>query len=130
MDDSNTYAAGAPAESATPAPARAGAAGGDADSNGNGNGHGTSPSASAAAKRRRRGSRGGQHRKRVDLATDSVEPDELPDPIREGRVTDPDAADKALVRKPQIGDTRAAPFVPSKPPPGPAVVAKPASAAG
>jgi ribonuclease E len=49
-------------------------------------------------------------------------PDELPEPIREGKVQDRDAAEKSLVRKPRIGDTRpAAPFVPAVPPPGPAV---------
>jgi len=36
-------------------------------------------------------------------------PQELPDPPHEGRVTDVDAAERALVRKPQIGDTRPAP---------------------
>jgi ribonuclease E len=38
----------------------------------------------------------------------------------EGKVRDPEVAERALVRKPQVGDTRAA-LVPSKPPPGPAV---------
>jgi ribonuclease E len=46
-------------------------------------------------------------------------PDELPEPMREGRVQDVDAAEKSLVRKPQVGDTRI-PIVPSTPPPGPA----------
>jgi ribonuclease E len=36
-------------------------------------------------------------------------PDELPEPMREGRAMSVEAADKALVRKPQIGDTRPAP---------------------
>jgi ribonuclease E len=78
------------------------------------------------AKRRRRGSRGGQNRKRAETAGEDggdaggIAPDELPEPIREGRVTDIDAADKALVRKPKIGDTKA-PFVPAMPPPGPAI---------
>jgi ribonuclease E len=39
-------------------------------------------------------------------------PDELPEPMREGRPTSVEAADKALVRKPQIGDTRPAPAPP------------------
>ena len=39
--------------------------------------------------------------------------------MREGRVQDVDAAERSLVRKPQIGDTRA-PLVPAVPPPGPA----------
>ena len=34
---------------------------------------------------------------------------ELPDPPREGMMASPEAADAALVRKPQIGDTRPAP---------------------
>ncbi len=46
-------------------------------------------------------------------------PDELPEPMREGRVQDIEAAEKSLVRKPQVGDTRN-PSVPSTPPPGPA----------
>jgi ribonuclease E len=92
---------------------------------------------SSAAKRRRRGSRGGQNRNRKpagaagdvtdDGDTDGGErPTELPEPMREGRVSDVEAADRALVRKPKVGDTRA-PFVPAMPPPGPAVL-KPASA--
>ena len=130
MDDSNT-SAGAPVEPAPPAAARA--AGADANARPDGD----DAASSTAAKRRRRGSRGGQTRKRPDDATDagfddaatSAQPDELPEPIREGRVTDPEAADKALVRKPKIGDTRA-PFVPAMPPPGPAVVGKAATGAG
>ena len=46
---------------------------------------------------------------------------ELPDPPREGKMASPEAADAALVRKPQIGDTRPAPA-------NPAVAAKPAAA--
>ena len=34
---------------------------------------------------------------------------ELPEHPREGRLVSPQAADAALVRKPQIGDTRPAP---------------------
>ena len=41
----------------------------------------------------------------------SVDPDELPEPMREGRPS-VEAADKALVRKPRIGDTRPAPASP------------------
>jgi ribonuclease E len=91
-------------------------------------------STGTGAKRRRRGSRGGQNRKRAETAgeeggdTGGIAPDELPEPIREGRVTDIDAADKALVRKPKIGDTKA-PFVPAMPPPGPAIAkSQPAAA--
>src|SRR5215211_2927653 len=135
MDDSNT-SAGAGADATPPAPARAA----DADAAGPADGNGDDAAGAGetnAAKRRRRGSRGGQNRKRPDGTTDStvdgaatgsMEPEELPERMSEGRVTDPDAADKALVRKPKIGDTRA-PFVPAMPPPGPAVVAKSAGAA-
>jgi ribonuclease E len=41
-------------------------------------------------------------------------PDELPEPMREGRAMSVEAADKALVRKPQIGDTRPAPATPDR----------------
>ena len=95
---------------------------------------GTSREGSA---KRRRGSRGGQGRNKPasrgdqgapgaaegtgdGTGDDGVDrrPDELPEPMREGKVKDPEVAERALVRKPQIGDTR--PLVPSKPPPGPA----------
>jgi ribonuclease E len=108
------------------------------------------PTVRPAAKKRRRGSRGGKGRKRptavgdddaaddlddaddddaddvddADAATSdsggSVDPVELPEPMREGRPS-PAAAEQALVRRPQIGDTRPAP----PPPPGGPVV-KPA----
>ncbi|MFW2335773.1 Rne/Rng family ribonuclease [Ilumatobacter sp.] len=81
--------------------------------------------------KRRRGSRGGQGRKKAapsgevggdasDAESNGRDPEELPEPMGEGKVKDKDVAERALVRKPQIGDTRA-PLVPSKPPPGPAV---------
>ena len=81
----------------------------------------------AASRKRRRGSRGGQRRRKplnpssaaapsadgdgasADAA--SAERPELPRPLREGRVS-PEVAEKALVRKPQIGDTRPAPAAP------------------
>jgi ribonuclease E len=106
------------------------------------------PTVRPAAKKRRRGSRGGKGRKRPGVAGDaagdvdaddvvdddvdddddldvsdraaSVDPLELPDSMREGRPS-PAAAEQALVRRPQIGDTRPAP----PPPPGGPVV-KPA----
>ena len=89
----------------------------------------------AAARKRRRGTRGGQGRKKPSGAAQAGDdgddrdddgddhddgdhddavagPDpELPDRIGEGRVTDVAAAEKALVRRPQIGDTRPAPAV-------------------
>ena len=96
----------------------------------------SSPS-SPGARKRRRGGRGGQGRKPAapragdddtsDLDTSDHEgrtPAELPDPIREGKVQDRDAAERSLVRKPESGDTRpSAPFVPTVPPPGRAVTA-------
>lgn len=137
MDDSNT-SAGAHVDPAPPAAAAAPFPGADADGRSDADdAAGTEAAGTGAAKRRRRGSRGGQTRKRpdgsIDLTADgasnSADPDELPEPIREGRVTDPEAADKSLVRKPKIGDTRA-PFVPAIPPPGPAVVGKSTAGAG
>jgi ribonuclease E len=44
------------------------------------------------------------------------EPDELPDRPIEGKVQDVEAADRALVRKPQIGDSRPAPTPPAASP--------------
>lgn len=41
---------------------------------------------------------------------------ELPEHPREGRLVSPEAAEAALVRKPQIGDTRPAPIMPVAPP--------------
>ena len=80
--------------------------------------------ATEAARKRRRGSRGGQRRRKPagenisaeDDGDDAIAPadapvpdgPELPSPLREGRASAA-AAEKALVRKPQIGDTRPAP---------------------
>ena len=69
-------------------------------------------------KKRRRGRRGGRNRNKSG-ATKQVErqsadqPTELPEPMREGRLVSPDAANAALVRKPQIGDVRPAPVMPA-----------------
>jgi ribonuclease E len=101
------------------------------------------PTVRPAAKKRRRGSRGGKGRKRptsaqhadgdaeagddaddlVDEADDEeVEPPsrrpaaqdvEMPESMREGRPS-PEAAEQALVRRPQIGDTRPAPKQPTQ----------------
>ena len=69
--------------------------------------------APAASRKRRRGSRGGQGRRKPQevsgpLDVGDAEPAELPEPLREGRAS-VEAAERALVRKPQIGDTRPAP---------------------
>jgi ribonuclease E len=94
------------------------------------------PDASTSAagpNKRRRGSRGGQRRRGSvqggarpestsadDVGSDDRNDDrndvELPEPMREGRPS-AEAAERALVRKPRIGDTMP---VPSTPPPGPA----------
>ena len=66
-------------------------------------------------RKRRRGSRGGQRRRKPDGARrrgdggdDGDDSPELPEPMRENRPS-VEAAERALVRKPQIGDTRPAP---------------------
>ena len=69
---------------------------------------------------RRRGSRGGQGRPKsaADGSSSATKnPEELPEPMREGRLGSPEAREEALVKKPQIGDTMP---VPNVPPPGPA----------
>ncbi len=74
----------------------------------------------SATRKRRRGTRGGQRRRKPDGTpaeappVDDSETPELPEPMREGRVS-AEAAERSLVRKPQIGDTRPAP--PSSTPP-------------
>ena len=92
---------------------------------------------SAAGPKRRRGSRGGQRRRGsgpgsglanddVDIEIDDEVDDrndvELPEPMSQGRPS-AEAAEKALVRKPRIGDTMP---MPTTPPPGPAVGRAPA----
>jgi len=93
------------------------------------------PGTPGGVKKRRRGKRGGRNRNktRIERATgqpraprppreNPVAQDlELPDPPREGTMASPEAADAALVRKPQIGDTRPAPA-------SAVVAAKPAAA--
>ncbi|MEO6652635.1 MAG: Rne/Rng family ribonuclease [Ilumatobacteraceae bacterium] len=74
---------------------------------------GPSGDATSAPVKRRASSRNGQ-----DHSHDR-DPEELPEPISEGKVKDAAVAERALVRKPQVGDTR--PLVPSTPPPGRAV---------
>ena len=95
---------------------------------------------------RRRGSRGGQRRRGTtqsegtqhddapsDALSDSRPSDdddrndvELPEPMSEGRAS-PEAAERALVRKPRIGDTMP---IPTSPPPGPARAAGSAAREG
>jgi ribonuclease E len=80
----------------------------------------------AAGRKRRRGSRGGQRKRKPTSNPQAVDGDgaaaesatidelELPELPREGRIS-PEAAERALVRKPQIGDTRPAPSRPAEP---------------
>ena len=69
-------------------------------------------------RKRRRGSRGGKNHKKPqgeqarDGSAHDRNPQELPDPPAEGKISDPAVAERALVRKPQIGDTRPAPVRP------------------
>ena len=93
------------------------------------------PGTPGGVKKRRRGKRGGRNRNktRVEGAagqpraprppreTSAAQDIELPDLPREGMMASPEAANAALVRKPQIGDTRPAPA-------NPVAAAKPAAA--
>jgi ribonuclease E len=86
-----------------------------------------SPTSSSGSKRRR-GSRGGQRRRGTGHGAggsgdgapageaDDRNDIELPEPMSEGRPS-AEAAERALVRKPRIGDTMP---MPTSPPPGPA----------
>ena len=76
-----------------------------------------------ARPKRRRGSRGGRNRNRSgasregarpdtageDRAEQAREPDEMPERTGQNRPKDPAAAERALVKRPQIGDSRPAP---------------------
>jgi ribonuclease E len=135
QDSSSTTPDRPAAESAAPT---AESAAGSATPDGSGE---SEPAGSGGQRKRRRGSRGGQGRKkptgqgsdRPDAGDDGPDgsddrtPTELPEPIREGKVQDRDAAEQSLVRRPQVGDVKPAPFKPAVPPPGPA---NPAGAEG
>jgi ribonuclease E len=97
------------------------------------------PGISTAAKKRRRGSRGGKNRKKPNRPAGQVDGDdeddddehdhdddvpELPERISEGRPS-PEAAERAVVRRPQIGDTR-----PAAPAAAPAAAAPPRQPGG
>jgi ribonuclease E len=78
-------------------------------------GNGGAGDGDPARKKRRRGSRGGRNRSRPrpeggeQTGADPRLPDELPERASEGRPKSVEAAERALVRRPQIGDTRPAP---------------------
>ena len=90
-------------------------------------------STGSSGSKRRRGSRGGQRRRGsgsgssgpADTSASEVDDRndiELPEPMREGRPS-AEAAERALVRKPRIGDTMP---MPTTPPPGSAAGKAPA----
>jgi len=84
--------------------------------------------------KRRRGSRGGRNRNRSRTTTaggDARQPDELPERPGEGRPQTVEAAERALVRKPdpnaakpKIGDSRPAPAARAEPDAGEASPAR------
>jgi ribonuclease E len=98
------------------APADAGAREGGSGDSGSGEGGAPRP-------KRRRGSRGGRNRNRSGAPRDGAgeddgdddprTPDEMPERTSQGRPKDAEAAEKALVKRPQIGDTRPAPSEPA-----------------
>jgi ribonuclease E len=123
MDDAQTGTSPSPAEDPGSAV--------DAEHQPELDGDGAGGAETAGARKRRRGSRGGQRRRKsatARAAAVTAEGDgngdgapgmapappadqpELPENPREGRLT-PDVAERTLVRKPQIGDTRPAPQV-------------------
>jgi ribonuclease E len=61
----------------------------------------------------------GGRRQSAPAGAASRNPEELPERIFEGRPKDPQAAERALVRRPQIGDSRPAPSTASRGPDGP-----------
>ena len=68
--------------------------------------------ANSPVRKRRRGRRGGRNRNKSAASNheaSELQHTELPESMREGRLVSPQAADAALVRKPQIGDVRPAP---------------------
>jgi len=120
-----TPAPSAPA--ATPAAERAPSSGGDGEARRDAGGGGRAEGDDAgdgdgpSRPKRRRGSRGGRNRNRSAGARDggadggegsdddARTPDELPEKASQGRPKDPEAAERALVKRPKIGDTRPAP---------------------
>jgi ribonuclease E len=114
---------GAPAD----AGAREGGSGdsgsGDSGSGDSGSGDSGSGEGGAPRPKRRRGSRGGRNRNRSGAPRDGAgeddgdddprTPDEMPERTSQGRPKDAEAAEKALVKRPQIGDTRPAPSEPA-----------------
>src|SRR6516225_2780308 len=120
----------APIASAAESDVAPGAAAADEDAASGGDGADT-PTAGGAAKRRRRGTRGGRSRSRTRVdgvgetadtnpaedaettatSAHDLEPD-LPDRPIEGKVQSIEVAERVLVRRPKIGDSRPAPVIP------------------
>src|SRR3954452_171853 len=83
-------------------------------------------SGTSAARRRRRGTRGGRGRNRTrvngtgpdaDAGEDDDDQPELPDRPIEGKVQSPEVAERVLVRRPRIGDSRPPPPLDEPEPP-------------
>ena len=110
----------------SPSPAKEPGSAPDAEHQPELDGDGAEGTDGTATRKRRRGSRGGQRRRKsAPAAADGAangngdhapgmapappaDQPELPENPREGRLT-PEVAERTLVRKPQIGDTRPAP---------------------
>lgn len=113
----HSTASSTPAQTPTPAPSDASGPRPDA-------GEGSAAADASNRPRRRRGSRGGRNRNRqggaqgggvgdvgdVGDSDPERQPDELPKRIGQNRPKDVAAAEDALVKKPQIGDSRPAPI--------------------
>jgi ribonuclease E len=112
----------------SPSPAKDPGSAGDAEHQPELDGDGAEGADAPAGRKRRRGSRGGQRRRKSATAAPAQQGDgdyapgmaqappadqpELPENPREGRLA-PEVAERTLVRKPQIGDTRPAPPAPT-----------------
>jgi ribonuclease E len=110
---------GAPASGGASRPAGGTSSEGGTASEDGGDGGDGGDADGAPRPKRRRGSRGGRNRSRPAGARDGDDessdddtraPDELPDRASQGRPKDPEAAERALVKRPRIGDTRPAPL--------------------
>ena len=125
----------------SPSPAKEPGSAADAEHQPELDGDGAEGTDGSATRKRRRGSRGGQRRRKsAPAAADGAangngdhapgmapappaDQPELPENPREGRLT-PEVAERTLVRKPQIGDTRPAPGAVAAAPAAAAPVAK------
>jgi ribonuclease E len=110
---------GGSSPAAEPSPSGASSKGTEGDESRASDDDGGEPGEGSPRPKRRRGSRGGRNRNRSGGAregqtdeavdADARTPDELPRKASQGRPKDAAAAERALVKKPQIGDSRPAP---------------------